>query len=411
MALLIYLVVRQSRTGKGRQEIILLLVWSAVMLAATLGQRRFAYYYAVNVALLTGYFSWLFLRFMAVLTDWLFGRIPTEDLKKQVLELIEISQEAAPKETMTERKRGKEEFYLMKYVFLFTAFIAVFIGVYYFNIPSAVSVASKARFAPSDAWCSSLAWMKENTPDPFADPDFYYQRYEDIPRGEEYDYPESAYGVTSWWDYGYYITRMAHRMPSANPSQAPAPIVDVAQLFLSQEESPPRELIEKLDSNYVVVDYEVATNKFWAVVTWSGIEMSEFFEYYYLPYEGKLLPVQVYYPAYYNTLFVRLYNFDNNDVTDVNPIVINYEETTHPELGRYKQVNSVEEFASYQEAQDSFNNQDSGNFVIVGANPFISPVPLKAVKEYKLVHSSREGVEHRDVGVIPAIKIFEYTGE
>ncbi|MBE0431747.1 MAG: hypothetical protein IBX67_07960, partial [Dehalococcoidia bacterium] len=34
------------------------LVWSIIMLLAVLGQRRFGYYFAVNAALLAGYFSW-----------------------------------------------------------------------------------------------------------------------------------------------------------------------------------------------------------------------------------------------------------------------------------------------------------------------------------------------------------------
>ena len=41
----------------------LFLIWSVIMLIAVLGQRRFSYYYAINAALLTGYFSWRILDF------------------------------------------------------------------------------------------------------------------------------------------------------------------------------------------------------------------------------------------------------------------------------------------------------------------------------------------------------------
>lgn len=41
----------------------LFLVWSVIMLIAVLGQRRFSYYFAINAALLTGYFSWRILDF------------------------------------------------------------------------------------------------------------------------------------------------------------------------------------------------------------------------------------------------------------------------------------------------------------------------------------------------------------
>ncbi|MCH8277620.1 MAG: hypothetical protein IIC12_01630 [Proteobacteria bacterium] len=58
LGILIYLVIKEHSAEKG-----LLLVWSLVILAAALGQRRFAYYFAVNVALLTGYLSWQILWF------------------------------------------------------------------------------------------------------------------------------------------------------------------------------------------------------------------------------------------------------------------------------------------------------------------------------------------------------------
>ncbi len=35
-----------------------------------------------------------------------------------------------------------------------------------------------------------------------------------------FQYPDTAYGVMSWWDYGHYIETIGHRMPNANPFQA-----------------------------------------------------------------------------------------------------------------------------------------------------------------------------------------------
>ena len=53
LVMLIYVVIKEKSADKT-----LFLVWSIIMLLAVLGQRRFGYYYAVNAALLTGYFSW-----------------------------------------------------------------------------------------------------------------------------------------------------------------------------------------------------------------------------------------------------------------------------------------------------------------------------------------------------------------
>ncbi|GAI47388.1 unnamed protein product, partial [marine sediment metagenome] len=58
LAMLGYIVVRERSADKT-----LFLIWSIIMLAAVLGQRRFGYYFAVNAALLTGYFSWRVLDF------------------------------------------------------------------------------------------------------------------------------------------------------------------------------------------------------------------------------------------------------------------------------------------------------------------------------------------------------------
>jgi dolichyl-diphosphooligosaccharide--protein glycosyltransferase len=64
-------------------------------------------------------------------------------------------------------------------------------------------------------WIEALNWMRYNTPDPGLD---YFAIYEQ-PKNGTYPYPDSAYGVMSWWDYGHIITYWAHRIPNANPFQ------------------------------------------------------------------------------------------------------------------------------------------------------------------------------------------------
>ena len=40
--------------------------------------------------------------------------------------------------------------------------------------------------------------------------------------GPDYRYPTSAYSVMAWWDYGYWIVDVARRIPVTNPTQANA---------------------------------------------------------------------------------------------------------------------------------------------------------------------------------------------
>jgi len=144
------------------------------------------------------------------------------------------------------------------------------------------------------------------------------------------------------------------------------------------------------------------------VVTWAGHEQADYVGVYYLPYEGELVPVQFYYPDYYRTTLIRLYNFDGRAVTDETAMVVSYDEKTARDGTHYKQITNIEEFPSYQEALDYIAGQESGNHDIVGTNPFVSPVPLAAVRDYRLVYSSESGISQSDLGLIPEVKIFEY---
>jgi len=468
--ILIYLFFKQRRD---EQHYLLFLVWTLIILIATLVQRRFAYYFVINVALLSAYLSWQVIwlaglrklvtkpaekpekkpyyveepqksdyyellgvarsashkeikkAFRELSYKYHHDRVGTPEEKEKFKEINEAYEVLSNPERRTAydrsrreilerkktRRRRESQGFNMNYINVVLAIIVVFMFVFFFNIGKSREVAAQARFAPSDAWCSALTWMKENTPEPFDKTGFYYERYEAVPTDESYDYPESAYGVTSWWDYGYWITRIAQRMPSANPGQSPKPITNVARLFLAQEEASTPEIIEKLGSSYIIADYAMVTNKFWAVITWAGQEQAEFLDVYHLPSEGKLRPIHLFHPAYYRSMIVRLYNFDGKAVTDESPIVIAYEERVDREGNRYKHITNIEELSSYQAALDYVKSQGAANHRIIGVNPFVSPVPLEAVQSYKLVYSSKSGISNRDVGVVPEVKIFEYIGD
>ena len=410
LGILIYLVIKRGGAEKS-----LLVVWSLVILAATLGQRRFAYYFAVNVALLTGYLSVLVYYVIRYIIDYL-GDKNTDYMSWRILEFDgfkELMTRPVELPTRAERRRarlekGRKARPTINYTSIFLWVIVIFFLVFFWNIHWATTTAKQARFAPTDAWMSSVSWLKENTPDPFGNPNFYYELHEPLPPGEYYDYPESAYGVTAWWDYGYWISRIAHRLPNANPSQDPVAVINVASFFLSQDESSADEIIQKLDSSYIIIDHLTTTGKFWAIATWLGREPTEFFDIYYLPQENEMR--QYIYPEYYRSLSVRLYNFDGEAVTPESTLVISYQERVSDDGEVFKEVTSEKEFDSYEEAEAYLLSQESANYRIVSVNQFVSPVPLEALKHYKLIHSSDIGVAVPDAGKVPEVKIFEYIG-
>jgi dolichyl-diphosphooligosaccharide--protein glycosyltransferase len=386
IGILIYLVIKQGDAEKS-----LLVVWSLVILAMAIGQRRFASYLAINVALLTGYLSWRFLEFAG--------------FKELAARAVKTAKEIGG----TKARPKKGGFHItISQVNMALAVLIIFFVAFFPYIAPATATAKEARWAPSDAWVSSLSWLKENTPDPFDNPDAYYELHELPPPGESYSYPESAYGVLAWWDYGYWITHIAHRIPNANPSQNPAALANVAHFFTSQDENSANEIARELGAAYVILDYQTVTGKFHAVAQWADRSYEEFFDVYYLPKEGVLMPVQLFYPEYYHSLSSRLYNFDGKAVTPENTAVISYQERVSQEGVPYKQITSVERFDSYEDAEAYLLRQESANYKIVGDSPFISPVPLDALEHYRLIHGSDIWVILPTGGTVSVIKIFEY---
>jgi len=301
--------------------------------------------------------------------------------------------------------------------------IVLFFLVFFPNITPAKNVASQVQFAPPNAWVRSLDWMKENTPEPFGDSNFYYGLYEPPLSGERYDYPDSAYAVMAWVDYGYWITRIAQRPVNLTPGPGG---FYVAKYFLSQGENssqevewktrweqetiPESEIIDKLGAKYIMLDIQTITSKFWALTSWAEQERTKFFDTYFVPQEkDKLVPATLFHPEYYRSLAVRLYNFDGKAVTPEETVVISYEEKPFQEGGTVKVINNIEFFPSYEEAKSYISEQKSGQFQIVGQTPFISAVPLEELEHFKLVYRSRESSSQPGVGNVPEVKIFEYV--
>jgi len=386
---------------QGSAEKSLLIVWSLVIVAAALGQRRFAYYLVVNVALLTGYLSWRFLQFAGF----------QELTAKAVKAAKEVSGKKAKPKTggfhITISQVNKALAVLIIFLIVFLPNIMPVYPNPLKIVPSTFQ-ARQARFAPSNGWISSLSWLKENTPDPFGNPDAYYGLHPPPPPGESYKYPESAYGVMAWWDYGYWITRIAHRIPNANPSQNRVATTKAARFFSSQDENSANEIVKELGTSYVIIDYLTATGKFHAIATWAGRSPEEFFDVYYLPQEGKLVPILLYYPEYYRSLSTRLYNFDGKAVTPDISVVISYQERLSRKGEVFKEITGVEPFPSYEAAEAYVSRQESANYRIVSDSPFFSPVPLEAVEHYNLIHRSDSGPLVPEVGLVPEVKIFEY---
>jgi oligosaccharyl transferase (archaeosortase A-associated) len=408
-AMLIYVAIKEKSADKT-----LFLVWSIIMLIALFGQRRFGYYYVINAALLTGYFSWKVLD-IAGLRKLLAKSKEVVGAVKKFKKKEKRTREKAKSRTFMQPRGAWVSVILVGIIIFLLVFFPspglwreqptkiVAAGPDWFCIGYTRYLAEMKNYVMDEGWYTSLLWLKDsdNSPEPFGDPDFYYELY---PPRDEFEYPQTAYGVMSWWDYGYFIMQIAHRIPNANPGQAGA--VQAGQFFTAQNESSANRLADELGTKYVMIDYAMATPaKFYAMAEWAGRSVDEFYEIYYVPTSSSGGQwAYLYYPAYYNSTVVRLYNFDGKAVVPTESIVISYEEKVTSGGEKYKQVTWGQSFPTYEDAQTYVAGQTSGNYRIVGADPFSSIVPLEELNSYEFVYPLEATTN------TTTVKIFNYLG-
>jgi dolichyl-diphosphooligosaccharide--protein glycosyltransferase len=261
-----------------KPEDILMLVWTLVMLLSIYGQNRFAYYYAVNVALLSAYFGTKLIEFTGF------------NYKEKVRKIEDIPQ------------------FLKKNIgYIVLAIILVAILVYPWGPAPLALKQAKYTGGPNPAWYNSLEWMQDNTPDTGLS---YYGPYIRPPRGEPYPYPDTAYGVMSWWDYGFWIETIARRIPNANPFQegiggGEEQRPGAATFFTAESEAEANEIADTLGVKYVVSDVEMATGKFHAIAAWD-CDTGGYGEWLLIGGRNEWVPTM----RYFNSMEGRLHIFD-----------------------------------------------------------------------------------------------------
>ena len=393
IGVLIYQVIK-----KGQSNITLLLIWSVVILLSALAMRRSAYYFAVNVALLTGYLCWLLLSLLI------------KQSEPAPVALANKGTSAKSRKRATQQVKAKVRTNRGAVALLLAA-IALF--VYYPNIGPlpdgqrpAIDLATRPLFAPSNAWCEATDWLRNNTPEPFGKPEAYYGLYKPVIEKGGFEYPSSAYGILAWWDYGYWIARIGQRLPNTNPGTGH---LGSASYFTAQDWPSAARVINNLGTRYMIVDNEIAAydGKFHALATLSNLTYSDFYDVFLQKQDNQYMPTILFYPEYYRSMIARLYNFDGKAVVPDAINVIACREITAQDGRRYKEITDTKTFSSYVEAQKFILDNKSRNYIIAGQDPFQSPVPLEELTGYKLVYASNQKVS---TGSKPQsnIKIFEY---
>jgi dolichyl-phosphooligosaccharide-protein glycotransferase len=396
---------------------IFLIIWSLIAFFASVGQVRFATYLAVVFAILSAYFYSELIKWI----DWIAHKLFSNSTKTSRVPISKKSKEKGQSRSETGNIVGYKDGIKIdskiipgyRYFAISISIILIFFVGIFPNIKPAIATASTNAGTNSD-WRSALLWMKENTPEPFTDPDYFYALYQKPENGQNYKYPSSAYGVLAWWDYGHMITQFARRIPNSNPTQAGAD--SAAHYFLSQDKSSGNKKLEELKAKYVVIDNDIAIpygivnnsivgNKFLALPSWTGSSTSKYCEIYYQQKENKLSPVPLYYPEYYYCMVTRLYAFHGQGVVPSNSTTV----VSFENQGGRKVIKSSQVFPTYEDAVNYIKTQSSTNLRIVGISPYISPVPLEKLFNYKEVYKSERIMTYIQSKTESSyIEIFEY---
>lgn len=357
------------------------LIWSALMIFATMQHVRWEYYVAANIALLA-----------AVFVGWAITFAEKDILQMAGGKKSEDSDSTSTKKGKKAAAKSSSGPDMLK---VGTCVIVVLIALVFVGTSAATAVQtgeSYGKYGGTEAdWISECTWMLTGTPETGVD-------YLTIYDGDEFEYPSEAYGVMSWWDYGHYITTIAERIPNSNPFQAGvAGEYGAAAVLTSTNESAVVEKLDYLGTRYVMTDYQMAGAKFGAMAIWND-SVAQLTPYYYTFLQnsnGNLQMVQAYTPEYYNTQTVKLQYYDGS-MTEPGEVAV--VETDSSANYGYPVITNVRGYATAEEAQaaaDAFNaNASATKHAYVIANPsstataYLPSTTVPALQHFRLVHES-----------------------
>ncbi|MBP2133367.1 dolichyl-diphosphooligosaccharide--protein glycosyltransferase [Methanomicrobium sp. W14] len=397
---------------ESRQTYLYIFVWSAVILYSTTIQVRYEYYLAANIALMGAVFvSWAVDNGFKDILGFFSSDVSSKEPVIQQSDGKKGKKSAKKPEVEKKQKINKKKSPsgLNALVAVFAVLLAV--AFVYFSAETSILTATGEKYdGMTPDWQESLEWMGENTPDTGIN-------YTEIYNSAAYENPEESYGVMSWWDYGHWITFVAHRPPNANPFQEGVSGPDgAAAFFIQQNETQSNAILDDLNTKYVITDVEMDTSKFWAMSVWYNATLKQ------TPYmttlgqvsqDNSISSANPYNENYYDTMISRLHNFDGSMKEPGNVLYIEYVDgsvygVSIPLITNYDEL-SYSDAVSKAEAYNA--NESGGKHAgLFGVSP-LSPVSVvPALQHYRLIHESPTNVAGKGSGSdLKYVKTFEYV--
>jgi oligosaccharyl transferase (archaeosortase A-associated) len=265
-------------------------------------------------------------------------------------------------------------------------------------------------------WDDAMEWMKTHTPEQGnfgdannADQLDYYGTYA---QQDDFDYPDGAYGVMSWWDYGHWMTVEGETIPHANPFQQGA--TTAANFLLAQNETEAATVLEGIQEDdakmrYTAVDWQmvIPMAKFSApVVFYDGthnFSQGDFYQRSVIASYQEGEPVAAQYmqrarsgvrtlktQAYYESMMVRLYRY-HGSAKAPDPVVADWRETRAglPWFDASQRRSWVKQFDNMSAAEAYVDQDPSSQLGGVGNSP---PEYVEALDHYRLVGVSDDSM-------------------
>ena len=275
------------------------------------------------------------------------------------------------------------------------------------NAPAAISEMRADNSAGPD-WRSALAWLRQNSPEPFSD-GAVWSGYYPRPGSGGAGGVSAAWGVAVPWEQGYEVEQLARRVPMSNGTQAG---VETMARFYT-EASPERAVgwLREVRARYVVAAPATtwlpgAPNSFFAAaLVILGRDLENYRRHLVQADPDGYSDVVVYLREYYRTMAVRLYAADGAATPGSGPWLFE----TKPAGGNGDAPELVTWSRHFDSEREAYEFKDAHPLqsLIAGClNPIVSCFALPAVDGLRLVYSS-DPRPVRPQGGIHAVKIFE----
>lgn len=354
-----------------------ILIWAFVILISTTLHLRYEYYAAVIVVLFT-----------SIALSYLWDNLSVNQTGDQ-----------------KSLKKGQKEFGITlvrkKLPIIVVGIIILIITAMSAQITWEVGTKQLQMIGINDDWAGALTWLEKNSPDTGIDPLKIYNK-------DGFSYPNTSYGVLSWWDYGHWITYLAKRIPITTPFQNNVP--PVAQFLVATDEKAANSLAEKMGAKYVIVDYETINSKYPSLPLWANgqNERDKYQKYYYQQSKNnpnQYDPVLTLKPDFFTSMVSRLYIFDGTETNSTGGSLVQYGEmqTGNQKVPAISRITTL----SPAQAEKAASEPLSAGTDLVSIQYTHPITTIPALTHYRLVYESPTVTASDELAQMHNVKIFE----